>query len=130
MLSWGKHLLVNAHRGNKNISCAKAITNFSHQLVKDIDMVAYGLPQVQHFGEGNKAGYTLVQLIQTSNITGHFCDDSGDIYLDVFSCKDYNEHQVMDLVKKVFEPYSVQYQVIYRDAAPKKAMLVRMLEMK
>ena len=36
------------------------------------------------------AGYSLVQLIETSAITGHFCDASGDAYLDIFSCKDFD----------------------------------------
>lgn len=49
------------------------------KLVKDIDMVPYGGPQVVHFGSGNKAGYTLVQLIETSNITAHFVEETNDL---------------------------------------------------
>ena len=130
MIAWGKHLLINAARGNSNIKCAKAITNFSVRLVKDIDMKAYGPPQVQHFGIDNKAGYTLVQLIETSNITGHFCDDTGDFYIDVFSCKDYDEKKVLSLINTVFEPYTIGYSVLFRDADRKKQTLNQLLEMK
>lgn len=116
MLYWGKHLLLNASRGNKNVMCATAITTFSKRLVSAIDMKAYGSPIVVHFGEDNKAGYTLTQLIETSNITGHFCDSSKDFYLDVFSCKDYDERIVEALVKEVFDPKSMESKVVLRDA--------------
>lgn len=116
MIAWGKHLLINAQRGNKNIKCATAITDFSERLVKDIDMKAYGPPQVQHFGVDNKAGYTLVQLIETSNITGHFCDGTGSFFIDIFSCKDYNEHIVLDLINETFQPVKIHYMVVLRDA--------------
>ena len=82
--AWGKHLVLDLYRCSKPMITSKPqIIAFSQALVKGIDMKAYGPPQVQHFGEGNKAGYTLVQLIETSNITGHFCNETGDAYLDV-----------------------------------------------
>jgi len=67
-------------------------------------MVAYGQPQVQHFGSGNKAGYTLVQLIETSNITAHFVEETNDMYLDVFSCKPFEPQTVEEVVDRFFQP--------------------------
>jgi S-adenosylmethionine/arginine decarboxylase-like enzyme len=67
-------------------------------------MVAYGPPVVEHFGSGNKGGYTLVQLIETSNITAHFVEQTNDIYLDVFSCKPFNPNDVEELVQQTFSP--------------------------
>jgi hypothetical protein len=32
----------------------------------------------------------MYQLIETSNLSGHFVDDTKDIYFDVFSCKQYD----------------------------------------
>lgn len=116
MLYWGKHLVLNAAKGNKNVKSAYAITTFSNRLVSAIDMKPYGSPIVLHFGSDNKAGWTLTQLIETSNIMGHFCDCSGDFYLDVFSCKDYDEKIVEALVKEVFQPERVESKVIFRDA--------------
>src|SRR5262245_51794966 len=55
-------------------------------------MKAYGAPLLERFAEHlpEAAGYSLVQLIETSAITGHFCDLSGDAYIDIFSCKDFS----------------------------------------
>jgi S-adenosylmethionine/arginine decarboxylase-like enzyme len=119
MNSWGKHMILNLYkckRGHIKNKCR--IEDFSKVLVKRIDMKAYGAPQIVHFGEENKAGYTLVQLIETSNITGHFCDDSGNAYLDVFSCKDFSEKEVEKCVKEYFEPEGVQTYVFERQARP------------
>ena len=77
-------------------------------------MVPYGEPTVKHFGSDNKSGYTLVQLIETSNITGHFCDQSGDAYLDVFSCKDFHDKDVIDVIWKYFLPRDLSSTTLFR----------------
>ena len=79
-------------------------------------MKAYGSPQVQHFGEGNKAGYTLVQLIETSNITAHFVEETNDIYLDVFSCKPFSTLEVLTCIKDHFRPEHIDFQTLHRQA--------------
>jgi S-adenosylmethionine/arginine decarboxylase-like enzyme len=89
---------------------------FSADLVKRIDMVPYGKAQIIHFGSGGKAGYTLVQLIETSNITGHFVEEVNDAYLDVFSCKDYDEKEVEQCIKEYFKPLAIQTMRIKRQA--------------
>lgn len=101
--SWGYHLTLDCG-GCKHeaITDYDTIYRFTKQLVKDIDMVAYGEPQIVNFGTGNKAGYTLVQLIETSNICAHFCNDTDTFYLDVFSCKDFDPSVVNELCKVYF----------------------------
>ena len=98
----------------------QTIYNFTKQLVKDIDMVSYGEPQIVNFGTGNKAGYTLVQLIETSNICAHFVTDDGNgsnaMYLDVFSCKEYDDQVVIELVKKYFDAKYVRPNYLTRQA--------------
>lgn len=109
-------MVLNCLKGNKNVLCKNAITDFNKKLVVAIDMKAFGEPLVYHFGEANKKGFTSVQLIETSNITGHFCDDTRDFYLDVFSCKDYDEQKVVNMIYSVFEPVKINYRVLLRDA--------------
>lgn len=100
---WGYHLTLDVGGCDLGkITDPKNIENFAKQLVKDIDMVAYGEPQIVNFGSGNKAGYTLVQLIETSNICAHFVNESQTMYLDVFSCKDFDPSVVDKLVYEYF----------------------------
>ena len=112
---WGKHLILTARKCHpSSIRCSKNIEAFSKSLVEKIDMVAYGPPQIVLFGEGDKRGYTLVQLIETSNIIAHFVEATDDIHLDVFSCKDFNPTTVEHEVRKHFFPEDITTQTILR----------------
>ena len=118
MKYWGKELVINALNCNKRlIACPKNIELFSGTLVKKIDMIAHGNPLIQYFGHGDKAGYTLVQLISTSNITGHFSDDTGSSYINIFSCKEFDEAVARAVVNDYFKPELMDCKVIYRDAS-------------
>ena len=115
---WGHHLLLNARRCvPATIRSKPLIEEFTRDLVKRIDMVPYGKPQVVMFGTGNKKGYTLVQLIETSNITGHFVEETDDMYLDVFSCKDFTPETVEEVVKWYFAPKNIDTKFVSRDAS-------------
>lgn len=115
---WGQHLILNALCCDYNKARDKDyISAFIKQLVKEIDMVPFGEPQLVHFADGtDKAGWTAIQLIETSNIMAHFVDDNGDLYLDVFSCKYFDDNVVKNLLKKWFEPVKVSCTNMYRDA--------------
>ena len=117
MLYWGKHLILDIAKCRPStIRSASHITMFSKKLVKEIDMIPYGEPQVVHFGEGNKAGYTLTQLITTSNITAHFVEEDNSIFLDVFSCKEFDKEVVKKVVNEFFEPIDMKELLIERKA--------------
>jgi S-adenosylmethionine/arginine decarboxylase-like enzyme len=115
--AWGKHLIVDAS-GCKLVLMKDTafIADFTKDLVKEIDMVAYGEPQIIHFGSGDKEGFTLVQLIETSNISGHFANDLRAIFLDVFSCKDFDEKIVIEMVRNWFGAEDVNYTILRRVA--------------
>ena len=114
---WGYHLIVDAANCNAEaVRSKKTIAEFSKKLVSDIDMVAYGAPRIVMFGEGNKKGYTLVQLIETSNITAHFIEETNDIYLDVFSCKSFDPKIAVKILKDFFQPKKMKTRFIKRQA--------------
>ena len=115
-MAWGYHLILDCYNADRElVTSSTNIAAFAKALVKKINMKAYGEPQVIHFGEDDKQGYTLVQLIETSNITAHFCDDSGNFYLDVFSCKPYENAVVIETVKQFFAPKRIVTNYIERE---------------
>ena len=115
--TWGKHLMIDAARvTGHTIRNPAIIHDFNRTLVKRIDMVAYGQPQIVRFGSGNKAGYTLVQLIETSNICAHFVEENNSMYLDVFSCKDFDPIVVKETVEEFFEAKHMKMKVLTRQA--------------
>ena len=115
--TWGKHLILDAADCSpKMIGSEVVVANFARSLVKRIDMVPFGNPQVIMFGSGSKKGYTLVQLIETSNITAHFVEENNSMYLDVFSCKDFDPQVVEEAVKEFFDAKYFNRKVILRQA--------------
>lgn len=104
---WGYHAAFDC--GSCDISLitdGENIKDFSKTLVERIDMKAYGEPIAVHFAEHDpsKAGYTLVQLIETSNICAHFVDSTGEAYIDVFSCKEFDTQTVLLTIQEFFNP--------------------------
>ena len=102
------------------IGCPIVIGNFTRDLVRRIDMVAYGDPQIVMFGTGNKKGYTLIQLIETSNIAAHFVEENNSMYLDVFSCKDFDPSIVKETVREYFDAQNFSSRVFLRQAPLEK----------
>lgn len=116
---WGKHLIIDMSAGDRQrVRSADHIRRFVETLVPAIDMKAYGPPVLKHFAEHlpEAAGYSLVQLIETSAITGHFCDSSGDAYIDIFSCKDFSEQSAIEVVRAAFRPKHINFITLARQA--------------
>jgi S-adenosylmethionine/arginine decarboxylase-like enzyme len=119
--TWGKHLILDAAGCSpKRIGSSIVIKNFTNELVRRIDMKAYGEPHIVMFGTGNKKGYTLIQLIETSNIAGHFVEENNTMYLDVFSCKDFDAEIVKELVSEYFDAQTFSSRVLLRQAPVQK----------
>ncbi len=125
---WGQHLVADVRAGDvARVRSGDDIREFCRQLVDRIDMVAYGDPVIEHFAvhSPEAAGHSLVQLIETSSITGHFVDCNGDFYLDVFSCKPFDSAAVVALVLEFFEPEHIDAFTLSRNA--RRPAAVRLL---
>lgn len=121
MAYWGYHALFNCYACDETmIRDRDNIYKFTKELVESIDMVAFGEPMIEHFATHapDKAGYTLVQMIETSHIAGHFVDEGGDAYIDIFSCKPFDVGTVSEVIGKYFQPFSVQVNFLTRHAHP------------
>jgi len=114
---WGYHAIMDASGcDHAAITSYEVVYDFAKRLVKDIDMVAYGEPQIVDFGSGDKAGFTLVQLIETSNICAHFVNELDEMYLDVFSCKPFDPKVVENLLVEYFGAKHVRKAFFKRQA--------------
>lgn len=116
---WGYHLILDCKSGNlEKVRSAENIEQFVKTLVTEIDMVACGQPKIEHFAANNPnaAGFSLVQLIETSSITGHFVDLNGDSYIDIFSCRSFDIEKAKDVVKQFFSPSQIKVTYLTRQA--------------
>ncbi len=103
--AWGIASAIDIYECNpEKIRDAEVIRNFVVELCDLIEMKRFGETQVVHFGEDERvAGYSMVQLIETSLISGHFANLTNAVYLDVFSCKAYDPEVVQDFAQRYFE---------------------------
>ena len=85
------------------IRSAERIRQFVGELCDLIEMRRFGETTVVNFGEDERvAGYSMLQLIETSLISAHFANLTNTVYLDVFSCKPYDPEIVEDFAKRFF----------------------------
>jgi len=85
------------------IRSADKIRQFVVELCDLIEMRRFGETQVVHFGEDERvAGFSMVQLIETSLISAHFANQTNTVYLDVFSCKPYDPEVVSEFACAFF----------------------------
>ncbi len=114
---WGWHLMLDCAGCNDNIKSYDQIYAFVKELVPHIDMIAAGEPIIEFLLPGDaKEGYSLMQLIVTSNICAHFVNPDNTAYFDIFSCKSYENQDVIDIVQKYFAPTSIKQHFVHRQA--------------
>ena len=120
---WGKHAVVDASGCDYNaIRNIKWIEEFVDELIEKSKMQKWGkmfymdLENTDETTLNDTAGFSVCQFITTSNITIHFANVSKSMYLDFFSCKDFDEQIVIDLVNKYFSPNKIKIKCFNRDA--------------
>lgn len=105
MSYWGYHLILDcAGCDPARMSDHTVVDQWIRGLVRDINMEPIGEPRIE-FTAGDfpdKAGFTVVQIIVTSSIVAHFIDRDGHIYLDVFSCREFDPRVVRQSMESSF----------------------------
>ena len=113
---FGYHLMLDCS-GCVGIDNKENIYNFIKDLVPRIDMLAHGEPIIEHLLPGDpKQGYSLMQLITTSNICAHFMEIDGTAYFDIFSCKTFDIELAKTVVTEYFAPAKMRVNFITRHA--------------
>lgn len=83
------------------------IKKFVIELCKLINMKRFGECTIVNFGEDEEvAGFSMMQLIETSLISAHFANKTNRVFLDVFSCKCYSPKTTAEFAKKYFKAKS------------------------
>jgi S-adenosylmethionine decarboxylase len=99
------------------ISSEQSIKTYAEKLCRVLDMKPYGEAFTPYFGENQEhtKGYSLLQFIETSSITGHFSENTGAAYINVFSCKAYDVDKAESFTKSHFGAKRVNSRYILRE---------------
>ncbi len=100
----------------ETIRSEKKLDRFVRSLCRRIKMKRFGEPLIEHFGHKNPitSGYSLVQLIETSCISGHFSDELNSAYLNIFSCKEFDPDDATAFCKEFFKARRVRKRYVVR----------------
>ena len=105
--AFGWELCIDVWECDPSLLCdGEYIKRFLVDLCDDVlKMRRYGSPFVERFGLDNPivAGYSAVQLIETSSVVCHFAEQSRSAYFDVFSCKEFDATEVIEFCAKSFK---------------------------
>ena len=91
-----------------------AIELFIGKLCQITDAIQYGPPQIMHFGIDDKEGYSFVQLLTASSLTGHLSDKTRQVFIDMFYCKSYDPQKAADYCKEFFKAQSMDAKAYVR----------------
>jgi len=122
MSPYGKELILDLHECNPSTFNRKSIRNYFKELCDLIEMERcelywwddYGVSLEEQQTEPHMKGTSAIQFISTSNITIHTLDLLENVYLNVFSCKEFDSDVVKKFSEDWFKGKTVNFQVIKR----------------
>lgn len=122
MDDYGKELILDLVHCDANRFTRKSIRAYFKKVCTLIDMERGKLcwwddlytPEEEKETELHLVGTSAVQFIKTSNITVHALSMLEKVYVNVFSCKDFNEYDVVMLSEEWFAGEAVHEQVVRR----------------
>jgi S-adenosylmethionine/arginine decarboxylase-like enzyme len=114
---FGWELLLDLYECDpEKLTSREAIADFAVRVCDLLEMRRFGDPVIEHFGyeKPETVGYSLVQLIETSSIVGHFSEFKRSAYIDVFSCRPYDPDAVVRFTQGFFGAQRVVKRFIER----------------
>jgi len=114
---YGKELILDLMDCDpKIIRSKKKILEYSNKLCDLIKVKKYGKPLIERFALhiDFAAGYSLVQLIESSSISAHFSELWNRAFINIFSCKSFNHKIAINFTKKFFGAKKVKSQILIR----------------
>lgn len=115
--AWGLSTSIDVSNCNpETIRSPVMIETYIIQLCDLIKMKRFDQAKIIDFGDNERiAGYSMMQLIHTSSITGHFRNQQDKAYVDIFSCKLYDPYKAAHFTKQFFEGDKVQINICFRE---------------
>lgn len=114
--SWGIATSIDLHSCKPEFIRDEAkIREFVNQLCDLMKVKKFGECTVVNFGEREEIeGFSMVQLIETSLISGHFANKTNNAYIDIFSCRFHDPQVVADFAKKFFQAKDYTLNFLFR----------------
>ena len=115
MKPYGKELILDMHLCDPKTMNRDIITKYFKSLCKKINVEPcdlhfwddVGVPKEERQTDPRLVGTSAIQFILTSNITVHALPLMKTVYLNIFSCDEFNEDAVMNHAVRWFKSKKV-----------------------
>lgn len=110
---WGLETLIDLKECSpEKIRDKVIIQRYIDEVIELIDMKKFGTASIIHFGSKKEVmGYTFMQLIETSLISGHCIEHSNSACINIFSCKIYDPMVASNFTASFFDAKKFSYVV-------------------
>jgi S-adenosylmethionine/arginine decarboxylase-like enzyme len=120
--NYGKELIIDLHDCDATKFRRSMIRKFFRELCDVIHMKRtkltwwddYRVPLAEQETEPHLKGTSAVQFIMTSSITIHALDLMGHVYLNIFSCSDFDRRVASEFCQKFFKGRIVKSTLLAR----------------
>lgn len=107
---YGMELVMDLHDCDHTLFTRIDVTQYIKELCDKIEMEREDLhfwdyekwPEHKAAAPSHLKGLTAVQFIKTSNITIHTLDDLHNIYINIFSCREFNIGEAVSFTVEFF----------------------------
>jgi len=122
MKKYGKELILDIHNCDESTFNRRSLKKYFKELCTIIDMEPcklcwwddYGLPLNEQQTLPHTKGTSAIQFILTSNITVHTLELLKNVYINIFSCKEFDEKLAENFTKEWFKGQVVKSTIIER----------------
>ena len=114
---YGMEVVLDLYECNPDvIRSKKHLKEYVDKLCDILKMKKYGRCYLPYFGltADHTPGYSLLQFIETSSITGHFAEKTNSAYLNIFSCKEFDPDRTVKFSKEFFGAKRVKKRIYIR----------------
>ena len=117
-MQYGKHLLVEVKTKNpKVLSNQNFIKGVLKKIIRAVKLKAVSPIVVYKFPQKTKntaSGLTAFSIVAESHLSIHTWPENNYFAFDLFSCKNFNEQQIIKIIKDNFAINQIVYKTIER----------------
>lgn len=115
-MDYGEELILDIHHCNSDLFTIQIINEYFAELCNLIDMervqTHWWVDDISK--EKHLSGISAVQFIKTSNITIHCIRYMQRVYVNIFSCKEFDSKVASEFTSKYFEGKTIRSRSIRR----------------
>jgi len=114
---YGKELIMDLYDCDQKIlGSKKKILEYLNKICNLIKVKKYKKPIIERFGFGKDfaLGFSFIQLIESSSITGHISELWNRAFINIFSCGLFDDKKAKNFTKKFFKAKKIKSRVLLR----------------